>query len=61
MDEGKSELPIAPTKPGNQSHWDPVEDGASRNTELLEGKMTGTRSPLDISTKLQRLLVTRSS
>lgn len=44
---------MVPTKPGNQSHWDPVEGRGSRNTEPLEGKMTGTRSPLDISTKLQ--------
>jgi RNA-directed DNA polymerase len=32
-----------------------VEGRRSRNTELLEGKMTGTQSPLDISTKLQRI------
>jgi len=46
---------MVPTKPGNQPNGTRWRDGASRNTELLEGTMTGTRSPLDISTKLQQI------
>lgn len=46
---------MVPRKPGNQPNGTRWRDGASRNTELLEGKMTGTPSPLDISTKLQRI------
>ena len=55
MGDRKSELLIVPKKPGNQPNGTRWRDGASRNTELLEGKMTGTQSPLDISTRLQRI------
>lgn len=40
---------------GEPTQRDPAEGRASRNTELLEGKMTGTPNPRDISTKLQRI------
>ena len=46
---------MVPTKPGNQPNGTRWRDGASRNTDLLEGKMKGTQSPTDISTKLQRI------
>ena len=46
---------MVPMKPGNQPNGTRSRDGASRNTEPLEGKMTGTQSPLDISTRLQRI------
>src|SRR5689334_14467954 len=55
MGDRKSELLMVPKKPGNQPNGTRWRDGASRNTELLEGKMTGTQSPLDISTRLQRI------
>jgi RNA-directed DNA polymerase len=40
---------------GGTDPKDPVEGRASRDTELLEGKMTGTQSPSTISTKQQRI------
>src|SRR5688500_20254507 len=46
---------MVPTKPGNQPNGTRWRDGARRNTELLEGKMSGTQSPPNISTKLQRI------
>ena len=42
-------------KQGNQPRRDPGEGRGSRFTELLEGKMTGTLGPLDISTRLQQI------
>jgi RNA-directed DNA polymerase len=46
---------MVPPKPGNQPNGTRWRDGARRNTEPLEGKMTGTQSPSNISTKLQRI------
>jgi len=51
----KSQLLIVPMKQGNQPKGTLWREGGAGLTELLEGKMTGTPSPLDISTRLQRI------
>ena len=50
----KSECLVVPAKLGNDPK-DPVEGRGHRNTELLEGKMTGPSRPGDISTRQQRI------
>jgi len=52
---GSRSLLIVPMKQGNQPKGTLWREGGAGLTELLEGKMTGTPSPLDISTRLQRI------
>lgn len=55
MERRKSELPIQPKTTGNVPERTRTREVAAKQTELLEGKMTGVSEPEEISTKLQRM------
>lgn len=55
MDEGESERPIVPGKPGNRARRDAVEGRGRRDGESIGGKMSGRFSPGSVSTRLCRI------
>jgi hypothetical protein len=63
MDGRKSERPIVPMSPGNQTLRDPGEGRGRQGMEPVEGKMARTSDLGSVSTRLHRiaeLAITRS-
>ena len=55
MDSGKSESPVVPMKPANESPEELVEGRGGQGVDSKEGKMAETLNSGDISTKLDRI------
>ena len=54
--DGKaSECLVVPAKRGNPLQGNPAEERRHRSMDPFEGKTTGTPSPGDVSTRLQRI------